>query len=422
MLKLPPLSLYVHIPWCVKKCPYCDFNSHSIDSLESRGAVGSKAKIIASSATPSSTKSSSRKSDSRKSKEAESNIPEAEYTQALISDLSSDFDYVQGRELHSIFFGGGTPSLFSAKAIGEILDAAEHFIGFSSDIEITLEANPGTADSGHFEGYRKAGVNRLSIGIQSFNDEHLKTLGRIHSGDQARRAVSLARQAGFDNINIDLMHGLPGQTLAQAAVDLPTAIALGATHLSWYQLTIEPNTEFYSAPPTLPRDDILAEIQSYGQALLEQEGFKQYEVSAYAQAGKESRHNTNYWQFGDYLGIGAGAHGKITMAEEQHIVRTRKTRRPEGYLAREDNYLVETRLLNNEELPLEFMMNALRLNQGVPQHYFAERSGMDFGNIVEAWRKLESQGLVEALPQNRNQNFKVTDKGHYFLDTILAEF
>jgi len=387
MLKLPPLSLYVHIPWCVKKCPYCDFNSHG---LEASGAHNAKSEAM----------------------------PEAAYTRALVRDLSNDLDFVQGRELESIFFGGGTPSLFSPESIAEILQAAEQFIGFSEDIEITLEANPGTADSGHFEGYRKAGVNRLSIGVQSFNDAHLKTLGRIHSGDQAKHAVALARQAGFDNINLDLMHGLPGQTLAEADSDLSTALALRPTHLSWYQLTIEANTAFYNAPPILPKDQVLADIQAYGQALLFEEGFQQYEVSAYAQSGRASRHNTNYWQFGDYLGVGAGAHGKITLPDQQYIVRTRKTRRPDGYLARSDHYLAETRPLEAEELPLEFMMNALRLNQGVPRRYFSERTGLNFESIAVPWRKLESQGLLEVDASS----LRASAKGHDFLDTILAEF
>lgn len=415
MLKLPPLSLYVHIPWCIKKCPYCDFNSHGVDGLASNslGKDGNKienditgnniTEIIASSG---------------KSKKIEFNLPEAEYTRALIRDLNNDLTYVQGRKLSSIFFGGGTPSLFSPEAIASVLEAAKSFIGFSDDIEITLEANPGTADSGHFEGYRKAGVNRLSIGIQSFNDKHLKALGRVHSGEQARRAVVLARQAGFDNINLDLMHGLPGQTVEEADADLMDAVALGATHISWYQLTVEPNTEFYHSPPMLPKEQVLNDVQSYGHSLLTAEGFSQYEVSAYAQPGRASRHNTNYWQFGDYLGIGAGAHGKITVLDQQRIVRTRKTRRPEGYLARDNSYLADTELVEVEALPVEFMMNALRLNQGVPRHYFSERTGIDFMDIAASWRKLEAQGFLEA----QQQNLKATRKGHYFLDTILAEF
>ena len=269
---LPPLSLYVHIPWCVRKCPYCDFNSH---------AAGPE-------------------------------IPEQAYIQRLIADLQQDQPWAQGRKLTSIFFGGGTPSLFSAAGIGQIVSAAEKIIGFNEDIEITLEANPGTFEQEKFSGFRSAGINRLSIGIQSFNDAHLTKLGRIHSGNQALSAIDTARTAGFENFNLDLMHGLSGQSLAEASADIQQAIDLGAKHISWYQLTIEPNTEFYSRPPQLPEDDILADIQQMGMALLDEHGFGQYEVSAFAQPGQRSEHNINYWQFGDYLGIGAGAHGKIT--------------------------------------------------------------------------------------------------------------
>ena len=394
MIELPPLSLYVHIPWCVQKCPYCDFNSHAISDLIEDAATNGDHKAT------------------------HPGIPETDYTQSLICDLGNDLDYVQNRVLGSIFFGGGTPSLFSPKSIALVLDAAEQFIGFDRDIEITLEANPGTADSNYFEGYRNAGVNRLSIGIQSFDDKHLKSLGRIHSSEQARHAVALAHQAGFDNINIDLMYGLPGQTITEAKADLVDAIALRPTHLSWYQLTIEPNTEFYKTPPVLPVEQKIEEIQNYGHTLLSAEGLERYEVSAYAQPGYTSRHNTNYWRFGDYIGIGAGAHGKITMLEQQHIIRTRKTRRPAGYLAREDHYLADTNILSAEELPLEFMMNALRLNKGVPRSHFEKRTGIEFSEIAELWRELQLQRLLKApLVQ-----LVTTDRGYRFLDTILSKF
>lgn len=380
-LKLPPLSLYIHIPWCVRKCPYCDFNSHGLN-------------------------------------ERAGEIPESEYTAALIRDLSVDLVYAQGRKLSSIFFGGGTPSLFSPGAIGEILEAAEQFVGFDDDIEITLEANPGAVDSDNFKGYRRAGLNRLSLGIQSFNDEHLKRLGRIHSGEDACQAVLGAREAGFDNINLDLMHGLEGQTLAQADSDLSRALALRPTHLSWYQLTIEPNTAFFHRPPALPREHELYEIHNYGNELLADEGFVQYEVSAYAHDGRRGLHNTNYWQFGDYIGVGAGAQGKITLLDSGKVIRTRKTRRPEGYLARQGNYLADAQWVEEEDLPLEFMMNALRLNQGVPGGYFSERTGLDFEVVADTWRKLEAKGLVT----DSENRLRATVKGHYFLDTILAEF
>ena len=271
---LPPLSLYVHIPWCVRKCPYCDFNSH---------AAGPE-------------------------------IPEQAYIQRLISDLEQDLPLAQGRKLTSIFFGGGTPSLFSAEGIGRIITAAEERVGFEEEIEITLEANPGTVEQAKFSGFRSAGINRLSIGIQSFNDSHLSKLGRIHSGEQALAAVGTARRAGFENFNLDLMHGLSGQTLDEARRDIQLATDQGANHISWYQLTIEPNTEFYSRPPRLPEEEVLADIQQMGMELLQDRGYSQYEVSAYARNGESSRHNLNYWQFGDYLGIGAGAHGKISQS------------------------------------------------------------------------------------------------------------
>ena len=274
---LPPLALYVHIPWCVRKCPYCDFNSHA----------------------------------------AGPNLPEDEYVAALLADLDQDLAQAQGRELTSIFFGGGTPSLFSASALGRILEGVERRIGFAGDIEITLEANPGTFEQAKFSAYRRLGINRLSIGVQSFQSAQLKALGRIHDGDEAIRAADMARAAGFDNFNLDLMHGLPGQDVAAALDDLRTAIAQAPTHLSWYQLTMEPNTVFWNQPPELPEDDTLWDIQEAGQALLAEHGFVQYETSAYARDNQRARHNLNYWTFGDFLGIGAGAHAKLSSADGQ---------------------------------------------------------------------------------------------------------
>jgi oxygen-independent coproporphyrinogen-3 oxidase len=313
-LFLPPLSLYVHIPWCVRKCPYCDFNSHA----------------------------------------AGESLPEEEYVQALIRELEIELPYAQGRPLQSIFFGGGTPSLFSADNIGRIIQAARRRIGFSDNIEITLEANPGTFEQEKFSGYRSVGVNRLSIGIQSFNDLHLQKLGRIHSGENALAAVAMARQAGFDNFNLDLMHGLPGQTEEEALADLQQAIDLEPTHISWYQLTIEPNTEFYRRPPTLPEDQVLENIQEEGIKKLRDNHFFQYEISAFCRDNRESSHNKNYWQFGDYLGIGAGAHGKITLPDEHRIIRTAKTRHPTDYLQREHSFMASCQQIDKKEHAREF--------------------------------------------------------------------
>lgn len=385
ILKLPPLALYVHIPWCVKKCPYCDFNSHDAGNGK---------------------------------------LPESDYVEALLIDLEkeSSASQIQGRKLVSIFFGGGTPSLFSAQAIEDILTAAKQLIGFADNIEITLEANPGTFEQEKFQGFRQAGVNRLSIGIQSFNDRHLERLGRIHNGSEAVNAVKTARKAGFDNINLDLMHGLPEQTPQQALADLQQAITLQTEHLSWYQLTIEPNTTFYSNPPLLPLENTLESIQSQGHALLEGEGFSAYEVSAYARPQRQSQHNCNYWQFGDYLGIGAGAHGKITNLNAQDIIRTQKTRQPQNYLTRFLNpalYLATQAILKKDELPLEFMMNALRLKIGVPVPLFAERTGLPLNKIEARWKALEAKGLVEDLSSG---NLVTTALGQRFLDSVLAEF
>ena len=378
MLKLPPLALYVHIPWCVRKCPYCDFNSHQ--------AAGA--------------------------------LPEAEYVRALIADLDSERERAQGRRFGSVFIGGGTPSLFSAPAIAAVLAAADRRIGFTPDAEITLEANPGTADADNFRGYRAAGVNRLSIGVQSFSDTHLTALGRIHSGGEALRAFDLARAAGFENINLDLMHCLPGQTPAQAAADLEQAIALAPEHLSWYQLTIEPNTLFYRKPPQLPDEAVLDAINTAGATLLDRAGYRQYEVSAHARDGRHSRHNVNYWEFGDYIGIGAGAHGKLTDPDAGCIRRRRKVRHPRDYLARRGDHCAEEQILDVADLPLEFLMNALRLNAGVPASHFGERAGLPLATIAECWGKLACQGLVMPL----GEQLTATRLGHRFLDTVLAAF
>ena len=378
MLSLPPLSLYVHIPWCIKKCPYCDFNSH----------------------------------------QAATAIPEQAYVQALVKDLEADLAWVQGRALQSIFFGGGTPSLFSGAAIAEILNAAEALIGFAPDIEVTLEANPGTVEQQKFADFRSAGVNRLSIGVQSFNDQQLQKLGRIHNGKEALKAIAVAKKAGFNNFNIDLMHGLPAQTMAQAEADIELALQSGAQHISWYQLTIEPNTEFFSRPPQLPSDEHLADIQQNGNQMLQQACFTQYEVSAFALDGQRSKHNMNYWQFGDYLGIGAGAHGKVTVPRLNQVLRSSKTRQPDHYLARSKSAVAQQKPIANDQMALEFMMNGLRLRQGIPISYFPHRTGLPTSTVQSQVEALQRSGLMAV----DTDNYRATDLGYQFLNTLLQKF
>ncbi|AGL87528.1 putative oxygen-independent coproporphyrinogen III oxidase [Pseudomonas protegens] len=375
--QLPPLALYIHIPWCVRKCPYCDFNSHA----------------------------------------ASPTLPEEEYVDALLADLDQDLHAVHGRELSSIFFGGGTPSLFSAQALGRLLKGVEQRIRFAPDIEITLEANPGTFEQEKFTAYRALGINRLSIGIQSFQEQKLKALGRIHNGDEATRAAGMARQAGFDNFNLDLMHGLPDQSLDDALGDLRQAIAMKPTHLSWYQLTLEPNTVFWNQPPVLPEDDTLWDIQEAGQALLAEHGYAQYEVSAYAQPGRAARHNLNYWSFGDFIGIGAGAHGKLSHPDGR-ILRTWKTRLPKDYLNPAKQFKAGEKALGNEELPFEFLMNALRLTDGVDAALFAQRTGLDLVSLAEGRRQAEQSGLLQVEPSR----LAATARGQLFLNDLLQYF
>ena len=376
-MHLPPLSLYIHIPWCVRKCPYCDFNSHAAGNA----------------------------------------LPEAEYISRLTQDLAHCQAHCQGRKLSSIFFGGGTPSLFSARGIEQILATAETLVGFARDVEITLEANPGTFEQVRFAAYRQAGVNRLSIGVQSFQAEQLRALGRIHSAEEAATAVERARAVGFDNINIDLMHGLPNQTLAQAKHDLASAIALGPDHLSWYQLTIEKNTAFYSAPPTLPDDELLADIEELGFTLLHEAGFHQYEVSAFCRDGKRCHHNINYWQFGDYLGIGAGAHGKITWNDPQQVRRSQITRLPRHYLAQPEAEF-HWHTVDKAQLQFEFMLNALRLREGVPRHFFHERTHLNFAAIEKVCEDLIRQGLL----LDDQQQLVCTASGFRFLNDVVGAF
>ena len=375
--QLPPLAAYVHIPWCVRKCPYCDFNSHA--------------------AGPS--------------------LPEDAYVTALLADLACDLDQVQGRKLSSIFFGGGTPSLFSPAALGRILDGLEQRIGFADDIEITLEANPGTFEQAKFRDYRRLGINRLSIGVQSFQPAKLVALGRIHDGNEAVRAADMARAAGFDNFNLDLMHGLPDQSLDDALSDLRTAIAQQPTHLSWYQLTVEPNTEFWSKPPELPEDETLWDIQEAGQVLLAEHGYDQYETSAYAQPGRQARHNLNYWTFGDFLGLGAGAHGKSSTPDGA-IHRHWKTRLPKDYLDPSKRFRAGGKRLTEEELPFEFLMNVLRLTDGVPAALFSLRTGLQPALLADGRREAQERGLLERDPQQ----LAATAKGQLFLNDLLQLF
>lgn len=373
---LPPLSLYVHIPWCVKKCPYCDFNSHA----------------------------------------AQGALPEAEYLAALLRDLPGEVARAQGRSITSIFFGGGTPSLLSEGFFTELLAQLRQHLLFAADIEITLEANPGTAELCDFSQLAAAGVNRISLGVQSFNDEHLQRLGRIHSAAEVPLAVAKIRAAGIHNFNLDLMHGLPAQTLAQAQSDLEQAVALNPTHISWYQLTIEPNTVFYSRPPVLPEDDCLADIQAMGEEALAAAQFNQYEVSAFAKSGRQAGHNINYWQFGDYLALGAGAHGKITWPDR--IERYAKTRLPKDYLASSNSFDASCNNLTDEQLPLEFMLNALRLRAGVPRAYWPQRCGLPAEYLRPPVEELINKGLLE----DNAEIFKTTDLGYRFLNTLLQAF
>lgn len=375
--QLPPLAAYVHIPWCVRKCPYCDFNSH---------AAGPE-------------------------------LPETDYVDAMLADLEQDLIHVHGRPLTSIFFGGGTPSLFSAAALGRLLEGIERRVPFAPDIEITLEANPGTFEQAKFSAYRQLGINRLSIGVQSFQGDKLKALGRIHDGSEAIRAADMARNAGFDNFNLDLMHGLPDQSLEDALYDLRTAIAQGPTHLSWYQLTMEPNTVFWSQPPQLPEDDLLWDIQEAGQALLAEAGYAQYEVSAYARAGRQARHNLNYWTFGDFLGIGAGAHAKLS-SPGGRIQRTWKTRLPKDYLDPAKAFQAGARELDADELPFEFLMNALRLTDGVSAGLYPQRTGLPLADLAASRREAEAQGLLQADPAR----LAATPKGQLFLNDLLQRF
>ncbi len=382
--ELPPLALYVHVPWCVRKCPYCDFNSHGVG----HGA----------------------------------DLPESRYLAALLQDLEDDLPLVGGRELTSIFIGGGTPSLMSAGFYERFFDVLATRLSLASDIEITLEANPGTVERGRFQGYRSAGINRLSLGVQSFQDAQLRALGRIHSGGDAISAMDEARHAGFDNVNLDLMHGLPGQTPALALDDLDRALSLSPEHLSWYQLTLEPNTEFHSRPPVLPEEEVLWDIQDRGHERLEAAGLVRYEISAYARPGLRSRHNLNYWRFGDYLGIGAGAHGKLSATDAQgrlHIERRWKARQPEAYLRRCQDprgFVAGRAEVEEDELPLEFAMNALRLVEGVSMRDWEAHTGRPAGTLEARLQSARKKGLLV----EDGQRVQASPQGLLFLNELLV--
>ena len=378
MLELPPLSLYIHIPWCVRKCPYCDFNSHEFGS----------------------------------------DLPEADYVSALCADLDTELEQVQGRRLQSVFIGGGTPSLFGASSYERLLAHIQQQVGLEENAEITLEANPGTVEADRFRDYRQVGINRLSIGIQSFNDAKLKSLGRIHDSAQARRAIEIAQQAGFENFNLDLMHGLPEQSVDEALADLQIALDYSPTHLSWYQLTIEPNTVFYRRPPPLPTEGLIADMQSEGQSLLQSRGLHQYEVSAYARPGHSSQHNINYWQFGDYLGIGAGAHGKLTDPQNAVVLRTRKKRQPDHYLHSDVQRSAERKPIDRQDMALEFLLNAFRLQEGFTIAMFEERTGLAFSSIGKRVEYLQAKHLLD-VDEDR---IRASARGYQLLNSVLEEF
>ena len=381
MLATPPLSLYVHLPWCVRKCPYCDFNSH-----EQRGALQFDA-----------------------------------YVDALIADLDFDLPLAWGRTVHSVFFGGGTPSLFPPDSIDRFLQLASARLRFAPDAEITLETNPGTVEHGPFAGYRKAGVNRLSFGVQSFDDGCLQRLGRIHSSGDAERAVKAAQDAGFDNFNLDLMYALPQQTLAMAERDVERALELQPAHISHYQLTLEPNTVFAARPPAgIPDIDAAWDMQEACQTRLAAAGFAQYEVSAWARPGRQCAHNLNYWQFGDYLGIGAGAHGKLTLGAEQRVLRRWKLKHPAEYLARAGTAAAigGDDVLDAARLPFDFMLNALRLNAGVPMAMFEARTGLSRAAIAGQLAVARERGWIA----NDDERLQPTELGLRFANDAIALF
>jgi len=384
MLEHQPLSLYIHIPWCVEKCPYCDFNSHAVKSA----------------------------------------IPEQDYVAALLKDLDADIARFKltTRPLHSIFIGGGTPSLFSAASIKSLLTQVLSRFEHAEDVEITLEANPGTVEADKFKGFFDAGVNRLSIGVQSFASDKLIKLGRIHDSNQAKIAAKLATESGVTSFNLDLMHGLPNQSLDNALDDLKTAISLNPNHISWYQLTIEPNTIFHSKPPKLPVDDILWEIQDQGVKLLKEAGYQQYEISAYAKPGYQCQHNLNYWQYGDYLGIGCGAHGKITDTSTQKIMRTIKVKHPKGYLDDKREFLDKLSEVDESERAFEFMMNQLRLHSAFSTEQFQTSTGLNISTVLPLLKEAQQKKLMTCEVVDNEEFWLVTQIGQRYLNDLLEIF
>ncbi|WP_338803357.1 radical SAM family heme chaperone HemW [Xenorhabdus griffiniae] len=375
MLKLPPLSLYIHIPWCVQKCPYCDFNSHALKG----------------------------------------DVPHQEYVDHLLADLHVDLPMIGDREVSTIFIGGGTPSLLSAEGMQRLLDGVRAALPLSLQAEITMEANPGTVEADRFSAYQQAGINRISIGVQSFGSDKLIRLGRIHGPEEAKRAAKLANGLGLRSFNLDLMHGLPNQTLKEALNDLRQAIELSPPHLSWYQLTIEPNTSFGSRPPVLPDDDALWDIFSQGHQLLTEAGYQQYETSAYAKPGYQCQHNLNYWRFGDYLGIGCGAHGKISFADGR-ILRTVKTKHPRGYM--QGRYLDQQNQVDNADRPFEFFMNRFRLLESMPRQDFSDFTGLPESVIRPQIDEALSKGYIT----ESDTHWQITKHGKLFLNSLLELF
>ena len=384
MLEQPPLSLYIHIPWCIKKCPYCDFNSHQVNG----------------------------------------SFEEDKYTNKLYDDFLVELNRLgdKNRELQSIFIGGGTPSLFKGDSFQFLFTRIKSHLKFSENIEITIEANPGAVDSEKFRAYFDAGINRISLGVQSFDDKYLSKLGRIHTSNDAIKSIEVAKSAGFENINLDIMHGLPEQSIEAAVEDLRIAIEQSPSHISWYQFTIEPNTYFYNYPPKLPGENIQDSIFEKGTKILSDHAFSQYEVSAFAQNSRKSSHNHNYWSFGDYLGIGSGAHGKLTLLNENKLIRTNKPKRPDHYMNHAVDSATQLREISTEERTIEFLMNALRLKEGFSRNLFQIRTGNEFSVISSKISKLIENGFIETNKIHGEDFYCASNKGYRFLNTLLGEF
>ena len=374
-----PLSLYIHIPWCIQKCPYCDFNSHKSPNV----------------------------------------LPEMHYVDALLEDLDCDLQLLPATTpITSIFIGGGTPSLLSEHAYASLFEGLHQRLTFSDNIEITLEANPGSVEQTRFRAYRALGINRLSLGIQSFNPKHLKTLGRVHDDQEAHAAITAARNAGFDNLNLDLMHGLPQQSIAEGLDDLKTALTYTPEHLSWYQLTLEPNTVFYKTRPTLPTDEIIDDLEQAGFDYLASKHYEKYEISAFSKPNHAAQHNLNYWRFGDYYGIGAGAHGKLTTADFKSIYRTRKQRQPKDYLNTDKAYLIEKKVIASQDLIFEFMLNTTRLEAAIPYLLFTQRTGLAIHLLMPQLKQAADQGFL-ALSKT---HWQITPLGRRFTNDLQQLF